>query len=232
MMISSTREGTKQISSNVVLGNDGAFANGRGGGGEGGGPGDEPLLPMASPSDKSRILTGFLLVVVAMTFAGLFAAYVVLATNRALEWRPFALPYQVWVSSFLIVVSSVTYHLGKVSIDGERVRIARKWMLATSVLGGMFIASQLLVWMQLRASGFYMEGNPYTGFFYIMTAMHAVHVIGGIVALGSIVLSLGPGGQFVIDGEKVKSNARVIGWYWHFMGIIWLLILVLLGFWR
>jgi cytochrome c oxidase subunit 3 len=214
------------------LGSNGTFGKGRGSGGDGGDPGDDPLIPAVPESDKSRILTGFLLVVVGMTFAGLFGAYIVLATNRALEWRPFALPYQVWVSSLLIAVSSVTYHLGKISIDKERVRAARKWMLATSVLGGMFIASQLLVWMQLRAKGFYMEGNPYTGFFYILTATHAVHVIGGIVALGSVVLSLGAGGQFVLDHEKVRSNARVIGWYWHFMGIIWTLILVLLGFWR
>lgn len=231
-MISSTREGARQMAAEPFLGSDGSFGNGRGGGGDGGDPGDDRLIPTAPPSDKSRILTGFLLVVVGMTFAGLFGAYIVLATNRALEWRPFALPYQVWVSSLIIAVSSITYHLGKVSIDRERVITARKWMLATSALGGMFIASQLLVWMQLRAKGLYMEGNPYTGFFYILTAMHVVHVIGGIVALGSIVLSLGAGGQFISEGEKVRSNVRVIGWYWHFMGIIWILILVLLGFWR
>lgn len=209
----------------------GGYPGGTGGRGDGSDP-YEALHPMGPSSDKSRILTGFILLVVAMTFAGLFGAYIVIATNGALEWRPFDLPFQVWLSTLFIILSSITYHLGKLSIDRFRYRSARKWMIATTALGGTFIASQLLVWMQLRSIGLYMEGNPYTGFFYILTVMHAVHVIGGIVALGSVLLSLGSTSVSDNRAERIGSIANVVGWYWHFMGAIWIVMLALLGFWR
>jgi cytochrome c oxidase subunit 3 len=215
--------------SDVVGGTSGSdFPGGRGGGYE---P-EEMLMPMGPSSEKSRILTAFILLVVAMTFAGLFGAYIVIATNDALEWRPFSLPFQVWVSTFFILASSVTYHRAKVAIDKGLFSTARTWLIVTTAFGGVFIASQLLVWLQLRALGFYLEGNPYTGFFYILTAMHAIHVVGGIVALGSVLLSLGPAVTSEERAERSRSLGNVVGWYWHFMGAIWVLMLALLGFWR
>lgn len=193
---------------------------------------EDLMMPMGPSSERSRILTAFILLVVAMTFAGLFGAYVVIATNGALEWRPFSLPFQVWVSTFFILASSVSYHLGKVAIDKGFFSRARLWLIVTTAFGGIFIASQLIVWLQLRAMGFYLEGNPYTGFFYILTAMHAVHVIGGIVALGSVLLSLGPALASEERAERSRSLGNVVGWYWHFMGAIWVIMLALLGFWR
>src|SRR6266853_1379640 len=76
--------------------------------------------------NKSRILTAFILLVVLMTFGGLIAAYIVLATNNAAEWKPFDLPVQVWISTILILVSSLTYHLGKTSIDRNDQPSAKK----------------------------------------------------------------------------------------------------------
>lgn len=209
----------------------GGYPGGSGGRGDGADQ-YEVLKPIGPASDKSRILTGFILLVVAMTFAGLFAAYVVIATNGALEWRPFELPLQVWLSTLFIVLSSITYHVGKITVDKLQYKTARKWMIATTALGGTFIASQLLVWLQLRSMGLYMEGNPYTGFFYILTAMHAIHVIGGIIALGSVFLSLGTTSVSATRAERTNSITNVVGWYWHFMGVIWVVMLSLLGFWR
>jgi cytochrome c oxidase subunit III len=208
---------------------------GRHGGGGGGGdrPDGEDLaddnLFIAA---KSRILTGFLLIVVLMTFGGLMAAYVVIATNNVAEWKPFALPVQVWISTFIIVASSVTYHLAKTSLDRDRQMAARKWLIATTVLGGTFISSQILAWVMLSARGLYVQSNPYAGFFYILTAVHAVHVIGGITALGTIMLRSWYPTAVPDETERRRSLAQVVGWYWHFMGAIWMVLFVLLGFWK
>ena len=211
------------------------------GGGRSGGGGDDSNKPSGSkfddiqdgiPRDKSRILTGFLLLVVLMTFGGLMAAYVVVATNRALEWRPFDLPFQIWLSTILILVSSVTYELGRSSVDKGDLRGTRRWMVATTSLGGVFIASQLLVWLILVNRGMYMRGNPYAGFFYILTAIHAIHVIGGILALGAVMLrSWHSAGS---DAEQMYRTglARSVGWYWHFMAGLWIMLFILLGFWK
>jgi cytochrome c oxidase subunit 3 len=209
----------------------------RGGGGGGGNDGgdhlnnDHPYSDSPTP-DKSRIVTIFLLIAVVMTFSGLIGAYVVIATNNVAEWKPFHLPLPIWLSTALIIASSITYHCGKAALDGDLQEKARKWFVATAVLGGMFISSQLLVWLLLVREGVYMSGNPYGGFFYMLTALHAVHVLGGVVALGSILLRSWQGTMNSHELTYRRNLARSVGWYWHFMGILWVSIFMLLDFWK
>jgi cytochrome c oxidase subunit 3 len=185
----------------------------------------------AAPS-KARVFTWFLLVVVLMTFGGLCAAYIMTATNGAIEWRPFALPVQVWISTAIILISSAVYHRGKVALDeGDQPR-AKRWLAATTALGAAFISSQLLAWVELSRQGLYFAGNPYAGFFYILTAVHALHVLGGVIALGSVVIGSWNGIQSVQHWSRVQSLGQVVGWYWHFMAGVWIVLFVLLGFWK
>src|SRR5881392_2461841 len=179
------------------VGRSGSSRTGGGGGNGGRGPGgpggdgpknDEDLDQQRFVPEKSRILTGFLLGIVTMTFGGLIAAYVVTSTNGVQEWQPFSLPIPVWISTAIILISSIAYHFGYKAVTLNDQPRAKKWMLVTTVLGAMFVSSQLLAWLALSMRGLYMASNPYAGFFYIMTAVHGVHVLGGIAALGSIVL--------------------------------------------
>ncbi len=188
--------------------------------------------PQTFNPDKAKIVTWFLLLVVLMTFGGLIGAYVVLATNGAAEWRPFALPIQVWISTGLILLSSVTYESARKALFADQYDRSRKLLIATTGLGAAFISSQILVWLALVNRGFYLRGNPYAGFFYILTAVHAIHVAGGIVALGSVLLRTW---NETTSGEEIvyrRNLARSVGWYWHFMGVLWIVLFTLLGFWK
>jgi cytochrome c oxidase subunit 3 len=84
----------------------------------------------------------------------------------------------------------------------------------------------------MRSRGFYLSGNPYSGFFYILTGIHAVHVLGGIIALSSVLLRV----WYPTRNEnlilKRRTVAQVVGWYWHFMDGVWVLLFVLLGYWK
>lgn len=207
------------------------------GGGNNGGGGDGPTDNTPDETvpfnlQKPRILTLFLLLAILMTFGGLIAAYVVIATNDVAEWRPFDLPIPVWISTIIILLSSVTYHFGKLAIDRNSQLVAKKWLIATTALGAAFISSQILAWLVLTNRGLYMSGNPYAGFFYILTAVHVVHVIGGIIALGSILLKSWMQTRSEQAIMKRQSLAEVVGWYWHFMGALWIVLFVLLGFWK
>ena len=214
-------------------GNNGG--NGSGGGGDDDGQDrrrSDSLGPEIFIADKAKIVTWFLLLVVLMTFGGLIGAYIVLATNGAAEWRPFDLPVQVWISTALILVSSVTYELARSALFAGQYDRSRKLLIATTALGAAFISSQLLVWLALVNRGFYLRGNPYAGFFYILTAVHAVHVAGGIVALGTILLRTW---NDTLSDEEIMYRrylARSVGWYWHFMGALWIVLFTLLAFWK
>jgi cytochrome c oxidase subunit 3 len=204
-----------------------------GGGGNGPDPGDKNSYdPNVFIPEKSRVLTGVLLIIVVMTFGGLASAYIVVATNGAAEWHPFSLPVQVWISTVVMLASSATYHVAWKKLDAMDREAAKRWFIATTVLGAAFISSQLLAWVELRSRGLYMSGNPYAGFFYILTGVHAVHVLGGIIALSSVLLRVWYPTRDENNILKRRTVAQVVGWYWHFMDGVWIVLFMLLGFWK
>lgn len=205
---------------------------GNNGGGGGGGFDNSNAESYEKSFSKSKIFTWFLLIVVLMTFGGLIGAYVVISTNGVLEWQPFNPPFQVYISTALILISSFTYSVAQRAISSNNHQKSKNWLLATTVLGAMFISSQILVWLALVNRGYYVQSNPYAAFFYIMTALHAVHVIGGIIALGYIVLRVWQQTEIEKELEKRREISNAVGWYWHFMGGLWLVLLLLLGFWK
>jgi len=223
----------------TLSGGSGASGRDKGGGGNGGGPGPdgrdfqrEDAEANTPSNDKARFVTAFLLIVVTMTFGGLIGAYVVVANNNVLEWRPFALPIQLWVSTAAIIASSVAYHFAQRAISVADTGGARRWLIVTTALGAVFVSSQLLSWLALTRRGFYMAGNPYAGFFYILTAAHAVHVVGGIVALGAILLRSWYPSADTAEFVYRRNLSVAVGWYWHFLGILWIVLFILLGFWK
>jgi cytochrome c oxidase subunit 3 len=98
---------------------------------------------------------------------------------------------------------------------------------ATTVLGILFLGGQIVAWLQLVASGLYIASNQATSFFYIFTAAHAVHLLGGIAALLYVALR---------DFEKGKISrqtaVKITSYYWHFMDGLWVFLLLLLYFGR
>lgn len=225
--------GTKRTPTDRT-GSTGSGGQNGGGGGDYGGKksGSDLFEESDNYQDKFRIGMWFILLVVMMTFGGLIAAYVVIATNAALEWNPVDLPGPVLISTFLLISSSFTLHFSNRALAGEDQAKAKNLLLTTTILGGMFIASQILAWVELVNRGVYLASNPYAGFFYILTAVHALHVLGGIITLGYIVLrSWEPTGNSV-ELKRRRTFSGVTGWYWHFMGGLWIILLLMLGFWR
>lgn len=213
--------------------NNGGGSDGGGGNDDGNNRRDDYIAETENyPSNKFRIGMWFLLLVVMMTFGGLMSAYIVVATNGVLEWKPFDLPRAVLVSTFLILASSATYQFAQRALNRKNQAKAKNWLLTTTIFGGMFIASQLIAWVELVRSGVYMESNPYAGFFYILTAVHALHVIGGIVALGYILLRTWQPTDSGKELVKRQQISTTVGWYWHFMDALWIVLVSLLAFWK
>jgi cytochrome c oxidase subunit 3 len=213
----------------------------RGGGGGGGSddgdnnnPGNknfEDIEEQFKP-DKFRVVTWSLLLVVVMTFGGLISAYVVIATNGAAEWKPVDLPIQIWVSTVLILLSSISYQISNTKLRNNDQKSAKKWLLVTTILGAAFISSQILAWLELVYHRDYVQSSQYAGFFYILTGVHAVHVLGGIAAIGYIVLRTWNQTRSEMEMLQRKTVSNVVGWYWHFMDALWIILFLLLGYWK
>jgi len=217
-------------------GSNGGNRNRGGGGSDGGDDNNQNNDSFEDTQEKSldkvRIGMWFLLLVVMMTFGGLISAYIVISTNAVLEWKPFALPAQVWISTALILASSITYKIAQNALNNDNQQKTKNWLLATTILGGLFVSSQILAWFELVRRGVYIQSNQYAGFFYILTAVHAVHVIGGICALGYILLRTWHKTSSKEELNQRQSISKTVGWYWHFMDGLWIVLLLLLGFWK
>jgi cytochrome c oxidase subunit 3 len=230
----------RKIRSGLTSGFGSSGGNKNGGGGGGGSNGgdnnnrnnDSFEEAETYQSNKFRIAMWFLLLVVIMTFGGLIGAYIVISTNGVAEWKPFDLPIQVWISTNLILASSIAYTISQKALNLDNQQKAKKWLLATTVLGGMFIASQILAWLELVRRGVYVQSHPYAGFFYILTGVHALHVIAGITALGYIVLRTWQKTSSEEELTKRKQISNTVGWFWHFMDALWIVLFLLLGFWK
>ena len=96
-------------------------------------------------------------------------------------------------------------------------------LLATGLLTFAFLAGQVLAWRELAASGQYASGNPANAFFYLLTAFHALHLLGGLAALGRGVIRV----YGDVELERVRLGAELCAVYWHYLLVVWL---VLFGF--
>jgi cytochrome c oxidase subunit III len=100
------------------------------------------------------------------------------------------------------------------------------WLALTTILGLAFLAGQWLVWSELAASGFYLATSPSSSFFYLLTGMHASHLLGGVLALFAALAAAAL--RKTVETRSVIVD--VSAWYWHFMTFLWVYILCLLEF--
>lgn len=215
-------------------GNNPGNKGGKRGGGDNGDNDDYPFFEdrKSFEANKYRLGMFFTLLIVMMTFGGVISAYVVIATNKSLEWRPFDLPLQVWLSTFLLIGSSVTYEISRIKLHRNAQPQAKTWLLATTILGGIFISSQILAWLELYNRGYYLKSNPYAGFFYFLTAVHAAHVLGGICSIGYLLLRIWNKTENEQELTKRKLISTVVGWFWHFLTALWIILILLLTFYK
>jgi cytochrome c oxidase subunit 3 len=195
-----------------------------GGGGDrprGGGDDKESGTP-----ERYRIGVYVGLASILMMFTALASAYIVRAgLPTSTDWRPTAMPPVVLLGTALIVLSSLTMTLAQRSLGRGDERPYRRWLAATLVLGLAFLGAQLLAWRQLVAQGVYLATNPHSSFFYVLTGLHGLHLLGGILGLSYLLLR-------AADGERRRAVSHVVGVYWHFMDALWVFLFILLFFWR
>jgi cytochrome c oxidase subunit 3 len=208
---------------------DGKGPGGGGPGGGGPGGGDEPRR--FSP-DRYRIGVLVGLASILMMFTALVSAYIVRSgMPTTTDWRGGQMPSFVFLSTGLIILSSLTLSRASSALRHTEEAGYRLWLAVTLLLGLGFLASQLLAWRQLVGAGLYLASNPHSSFFYVLTGLHALHLAGGILALGFLYAYARRGRGPEADLKK-RALTDVVGIYWHFMDALWVFLFLLLFFWR
>ena len=163
---------------------------------------------------------------ISMTFAA-FTSALVVRKGSSLDWRHMTLPSILYFNTLLLVTSSVTLELSRRRVatfmGGLKSQVPNpaRWLYVTLFLGLLFVAGQYLAWLQLSAGGLYLATNPSSSFFYVLTAAHALHVLGG---LGGLIYVIAKLRKSVLRRSTLDAASR----YWHFMDVLWLYLLLLL----
>jgi cytochrome c oxidase subunit 3 len=167
-----------------------------------------------------------LLVASTMLFAAFTSAFVV---RRGLsdDWGSTGKPPILFLNTAVLLASSVLLDMSRRALKaGDRTKF-NWWWTAATVLGILFLAGQAVAWEQLKNAGIYVATNPSSSFFYVLTAAHAFHLLGGVAALvyvdvQALRLRLGPAKRTAIDVTAI---------FWHFLDAVWLYLMVLFYVW-
>jgi len=180
----------------------------------------------APPSIPSR--TGVWVGIAAITMS--FAAYtsaLLVRQSAAPDWQHFQLPPVLYWNTVLLLASSGTLELARrrVARDGDAAALRSGLMLLwlTLGMGLLFVAGQVVAWRDLMAQGLFLATGPSTSFFYVFTVLHALHLLGGVVALGVANRRVQAGA-----GVRALSALGSASLYWHFMGALWVYLLLVL----
>ncbi len=199
---------------------------------KGGGP---PSIPGDFGADgggrgasRRASLTGLMVVLAASTmlFAAFSSAYIV---RRGLsdDWVSLPVPGVLWLNTAILLASSAALEVARRALRaGRRNDFNRFWTLGTA-LGAAFLLGQAYAWRQLSDAGIYVATNPSSSFFYVFTAAHAIHLLGGMSALiyvnvQAVRLRLGPGKRTAVEVGAL---------FWHFLDALWIYLMALFLFW-
>ncbi len=192
---------------------------------------DRAFPDFQSSANRYRIGMWVALASILMMFTALSSAYIVRAASSS-DWQPLTMPRILLLSTALILVSSGTLETARRNLKDASGNAYKPWLLLTVILGLGFLASQLLAWRQLVRQGVYVASNPHSSFFYLLTAAHGVHLLGGLAALAYLSLRSRAAQENQAAVTKAQASADAVTLYWHFMDVLWIYLFVLLFFVR
>jgi cytochrome c oxidase subunit III len=209
-----------------IHGNGGAKPPSRDGdddGGDDGGGGEHAPEPQPPNSKKysTAVLIGMVSIV--MFFLVLTAAFVALRVQNLHNWSGIRIPRILWANTVVLLLSSATLEIARRKLRLDDAAGFRKMWVLTTALGILFVGGQVIAWWQLAQQGVFITSRLASSFFYVFTALHAAHLLGGVCALLYVALH-----EF--DAARVSRSlaAQVASYYWHFMDGLWLFLLALL----
>lgn len=162
------------------------------------------------------------IVSVCMVFASMTSAYIVRQAEG--NWQIFELPPLFWITSGIILLSSFTMHWAYMAAKRDNLEMVKVAMVVTTLLGAGFLVGQVLAWGELVENNVYFVGNPSGSFVYVLSGLHGLHIVGGVVFL---VITLVATFRFQVHSKNL-SLIEMCTTFWHFLDALWLYLFVFL----
>lgn len=151
---------------------------------------------------------------IAMFFVALASALIVRKGLASTVWQPFDLPRILWFNTVLLIASSATLAYSRRRFLAQQFEEFRHWWGVTMILGVFFLVGQMIAWWRLASSGVFVSSSPNSGFFYVFTVAHGLHLLGGVAGLLAV--------QWWPPGPMLrKTTTEVVALYWHCMTALW-----------
>lgn len=173
----------------------------------------------------AKIGLGVFLAVVGCLFALFTSAYFM--RMGLSDWRPLPIPRLLWLNTGMLVLSSISLQCALVATRRNQIGTVRLGLATGGLTAIAFLIGQLLAWRDLTADGYLLSGNPANSFFYLITGMHGLHILGGLVGLGRTTAKAWNGTRM----DRLGLSVDLCAMYWHFLLFVWLAIFVLLAGW-
>lgn len=179
----------------------------------------------------ARIGLWVLLAVITSFFALFMTAYLMRMSPHLVQgvdlrdWRPVTEPRILWVNTLLLLAGSAGMQLASSALRRQQFERSTRALLAGGLFTMAFLLGQCIAWRQLQAAGYYAAGNPANAFFYVLTGLHGLHLLGGLFVWGRALTRISRGRTTL---ASIRLSVELCTVYWHYLLVVWVVLFGLL----
>ncbi|MBJ90025.1 MAG: hypothetical protein CMO98_09220 [Woeseia sp.] len=181
-------------------------------------PADDAVTGVSINTNTKTVALTVFLTVATSIFALFISAYTIRMEEP--DWRPVAEPVLLWFNTAVLILASIAYHWTRnAAVSGVQGRL-KPGLFVSGALTILFLVGQLVAWQQLNAAGYYVERNVANSFFYLLTAVHGLHMLGGMWVWARSTIRVWSGA----DADSVRLSIELCTVYWHFLLLVWIVL--------
>ena len=162
------------------------------------------------------------LAVASSLFFLLFVAYTM--RKGLADWHSVANSRLLWMNTAALILSCLGFQWAKIAANRNQLKGIKNGLLGGGVLALLFIVGQALAWNQLHSMGLYLKASPANSFFYLITGVHGLHLLGGLVAWGKTSVRLFRNE----NADQLRMSVELLTIYWHFLLVVWLVMFAMM----
>ena len=159
-----------------------------------------------------------------------FCLFIVTYSDRLVyaDWKSMPEPITLWLNTLLLFITSGFFISAQIACNKNNFEIVKKRLITIGVLTFLFILGQIVVWLQLVNLGYYVSSNPANAYFYVFTALHGLHLLGGLVYWFMTLKKVWVPSDVVV--LKARHTVEICAIYWHFLLAVWIVLFGLMLF--